>query len=121
MPCLFDRLIRGGSIGLLVAVDVECRLTRLKGYHNVEMSAIKLPLPPDLNSSRLLLVRLGRSRVIPPHALAAAALLLIAAAAETATFLLVPGAQGLSAKGQVLVLDDGGLDPGVGRGVDFAG
>lgn len=47
MPCLFDRLIRGGSIGLLVAVDVECRLTRLKGYHNVEMSAIKLPLPPD--------------------------------------------------------------------------
>lgn len=70
--------------------------------------------------SGLLLVRLGRSRVIPPHALTSAALLLVAAAAETATLLLVPGAQGLSAKGQILVLDDGGLDPGVGRGVNFA-
>lgn len=55
-----------------------------------------------------------------PDALTAPALLALVAAAATAqvaALLLVPGAQGLAVKSQVIVLDDCGLDPGVGAGV----
>lgn len=67
---------------------------------------------------------------MPAGALAAPAFLVLArlalaivaaAAAEAATFLLVPGAERLAAKRQIFILDDGGLDPGVGIEFDLAG
>jgi hypothetical protein len=66
--------------------------------------------------SKLLLVRLAAPIVLPTHALAAPALLL--AVAEAAALLLIPGAQRLAAKGEVSIVDDGGLDPGVGADVN---
>lgn len=76
-------------------------------------------------------MRLGRgSLVMPAGALAAARFLAEArlavavvagAAAEASTLLLVPGAEGLAAKRQVVVLDDGRLDPGVRIEVNLAG
>jgi hypothetical protein len=67
--------------------------------------------------SKLLLVRLAAPIVLPTHALAAPALL---AVAEAAALLLIPGAQRLAAKGEVLVVDDGGLNPGMGAEVHLA-
>lgn len=63
-------------------------------------------------------------RVTPPRALAASPLVLAvvgAAAAEPPAVLLVPRAEGLAAKGQLVIVDDGGLDPGGARGVDLGG
>ena len=42
------------------------------------------------------------------------------AAAQPTAILLVPGAQTLAAKGEVVVVDDRGLDPGGGCGVELA-
>jgi len=55
-----------------------------------------------------------------PHALPTSSLLAIfAAAALAAAILLKPSAQALATKHEVVVFDDGGLDPGVGADVDF--
>lgn len=67
----------------------------------------------SLTASRLLLVGLARARVVSSHALPSTTLLLIAAAVAT-TILFVPGAQCLSAKGEIFIFDDGWLNPGVG-------
>lgn len=45
-------------------------------------------------------------------------LLLITTTAQTTTFLLVPGTQRFAAKGEVIVFDDGRLNPCVGGRVD---
>jgi hypothetical protein len=69
----------------------------------------------------LLLVHLG-GRVVATPAGAAAVLLVAAVAAAVAPVLLVPLAERLAAKGEVVIVDDGGLDPdlgvevGLGRG-----
>lgn len=60
--------------------------------------------------------------VTPPRALTTSPLVLAvvgAAAAEPPAVLLVPRAEGLAAKGQLIVVNDGGLDPGGARGVDL--
>jgi hypothetical protein len=51
--------------------------------------------------------------VASPHTLASAALIITATGAETAPFLLIPGTQALPAKRKVVIIDDGGLNPGV--------
>lgn len=59
------------------------------------------------------LVALGMMMVSSPDALAASGLIIAAPAAEATPLLLVPRAEALAAKGQVLVLDNGRLNPGV--------
>ena len=66
----------------------------------------------------LLLVVLA-SLVMSSYALTTSALLVTIA--QAAAFLLVPGAQRLSAKGEIGIVDDSGLDPGVGAEVNLAG
>ena len=64
-------------------------------------------------------MRLARP-VMSPDALATSSLLAVfTAAAVATTVLLVPGAQALATKHEVVVFDDGGLDPGVGADIDF--
>lgn len=71
--------------------------------------------------SSLLLVRLAgaASLVLPSHALATPALLV--AVAQAAALLLVPRAKRLAAKGEVGIINDGGLHPGVSTQVDLTG
>ena len=58
----------------------------------------------------------------PPRPLATPSLLAAAAAAaEPPPLLFVPRAQALAAEREVVVLDDYGLHPGVGRGVELPG
>jgi hypothetical protein len=64
------------------------------------------------DGSRLLLVHLGG--VITTPAGAAAVLLVAAVAAAVPAVLLVPLTERLAAKSEVVVVDDGGLDPGLG-------
>lgn len=71
--------------------------------------------------------------VVSPRSLSSSVLLLLlgalvaiitaaaAAAAEARAVLLVPGAQGLAAKHEILVLDDDGLDPCLSVEVDLVG
>jgi hypothetical protein len=76
-----------------------------------------------LSSQVCLLLVLGRVGIaLPAHALAAAALLVAAAGAvaQATALLFVPRAKGLAAKGEVLVVDDGGLNPGMGAEVHLA-
>lgn len=54
----------------------------------------------------------------PPHPFAAPSLL-ATAAAEPPSLLFIPRAQALAAERKVVVLDDYGLYPGVGRGVEL--
>lgn len=69
--------------------------------------------PRSLSSSVLLLLLVALVAIVT----AAAA----AAAADARAVLLVPGAQGLAAKHEILVLDDDGLDPCVGVEVALVG
>lgn len=71
--------------------------------------------------------------VVPPRALSSSTLLLLlgalvaivaavaAGAAQARAVLLVPGAQRLSAKHEVFILDDDGLDPRLGVEVKLVG
>lgn len=58
--------------------------------------------------------------VMSPHALATSSLLaILAPAALAAAILLEPSAQALATEHEVVVFDDGGLDPGIGADIDF--
>lgn len=77
-------------------------------------SLLIVVVPPRSLSSSVLLLLLGALVAI----LAATA---ASSAAEARAVLLVPGAQGLAAKHEILVLDDDGLDPCVGVEVNLVG
>lgn len=75
----------------------------------------------DLGNVSHVLLRLGlRLRLLMTYPLATAMLLLVRrGVAQTSPLLLVPSAQRLAAEHEVIVLDDGGLDPALGGEVDF--
>jgi hypothetical protein len=72
------------------------------------------------HKASLLLVRLASaaSLVLSSYAFTTSALLV--AIAQAAAFLLVPGAKRLSAKGEIGIVNDCGLDPGVCAEIDLA-
>lgn len=92
---------------------------------------VQRPRPPLVPAERsviffwfisfLLLVVLARaaSLILASYPLAAPALLI--AVAQATALLLVPSTQWLTAKGEVGIVDDGGLHPGVGAEVNLAG